>query len=75
MQLQDLAERGEKARESRLRRAAAREGLRLMKSRRRNPWAADYGAYWLVDISRNVIVAGHSDFGMDLDEVEEALAE
>jgi hypothetical protein len=35
--------------DERLRRIAANRGLRLVKSRRRNPKAADYGRYGLVD--------------------------
>lgn len=36
--------------EDRLRRVARRRGLRLDKSRRRDPLALDYGTYQLVDI-------------------------
>lgn len=35
--------------ENRLRAAAKRQGLRLEKSRRRDPRALDYGSYWLID--------------------------
>lgn len=38
---------GQKVRENRLRRVAARRGLRLSKSRSRDPWATDYGVYWI----------------------------
>lgn len=38
----------EKSRETRLRRMAERQGMRLVKSRRRDPRALDYGKYWLV---------------------------
>lgn len=38
-----------KVRENRLRRMADRQGLRLMKSRRRDPRALDFGTYWLVE--------------------------
>jgi hypothetical protein len=58
----------EKARENRLRRAAVRQGYRLVKSRRRDPRALDYGVYWIVNES-NVIEAGHNQ-GLNLDEVE-----
>jgi hypothetical protein len=37
-----------KVRENRLRRAAARQGLRLVKSSVRDPRAINYGRYWLV---------------------------
>lgn len=41
-------ETDEKVRENRLRRMAERQGLRLVKSRRRDPRALDYGLYVLV---------------------------
>lgn len=53
-----------KAHENQLRRTAARQGLRLIRSRTRNPRAADYGMYALMDQS-NVLVAG--EFTQDLD--------
>ena len=37
----------EKVHENRLRRMAERQGLVLHKSRRRDPYAIDFGAYWL----------------------------
>lgn len=37
----------EKVRENRLRRMAERQGYRLVKSRRRDPLAADFGTYTL----------------------------
>lgn len=43
--------------EARCRRAATRHGLRLVKSRRRDPRAVDYRGYWLVDVSINGIAA------------------
>jgi hypothetical protein len=46
-----------------------------MKSRRRNPEVLDFGSYWLVDARYNVIVAGDSNVGLDLEGVEAALAE
>jgi len=39
----------EKVRENRLRRMADRQGLRLVKSRRRDPRSLDYGKYLLID--------------------------
>jgi hypothetical protein len=45
----------EKAAENRLRRAATRQRLRLIKSRRRDPRASDYGTYMLVDAYTNVV--------------------
>jgi hypothetical protein len=59
----------EKVRENRLRRAAARQGLILRKSRRRDPRALDYGNYWLVDLAGNYLVAG-GESGINLDDVE-----
>jgi hypothetical protein len=38
-----------KTRENRARRMATRRGLRLVKSRRRDPRALDYGKYWIVN--------------------------
>lgn len=72
----------EKIRENRLRRMAQRQGLRLEKSRRRDPRALDYGGYWLIDgpasngtnwRARTVIVGG--EYGVDLDTIEQALNE
>jgi hypothetical protein len=61
--------------ENRLRRAAARQGLRLEKSRRRDTRAYDYGTYQLVDPHSNTLVAYglQSGYGMNLDEVAEQL--
>ncbi|MGI8681150.1 MAG: hypothetical protein ACR2JO_03250 [Mycobacteriales bacterium] len=66
----------EKVRENRLRRMAARQGLSLSKSRRRDPRALDYGA-WTVGTER----VGKSWRGsellvsdLDLDGVEAFLA-
>jgi hypothetical protein len=44
--------------ENRLRRVAARRGLRLEKSRRRDPNAIGFGGYMLVDAYKNTVVAG-----------------
>jgi len=41
-------EQDEKVRENRLRRMAARQGLRLTRTRRMDPLAIDYGTYHLV---------------------------
>lgn len=51
----------EKVRENRLRRMAERQGFQLVKSRRRDPLATDYGALWLAaqsDLSRPSAWAG-----------------
>lgn len=49
--------------ENRLRRAAARQGLRLVKSRTRDPRALTYGVYWLAD-ANNVLVTGEPGRGI-----------
>jgi hypothetical protein len=73
-----------KSHENHVRRAAARQGLVLAKSRTRNPRAYDYGTYGLVCVTApgghwrsRWLVAGdqNTDYGLTLDEVEEALAE
>lgn len=65
-----------KIRENRLRNKADRQGLRLIKSRRRDPDAIDYGGYMLVDIETGgaVLGAGSFSFQADLDDVEEYLS-
>ena len=67
-------ENAEKVRENKLRRIAARRGLMLQRSKRRDPDALDFGKYWLVDISSNgVIFGGPGVTGFpdaDLDEIE-----
>jgi hypothetical protein len=71
-----MTDTNERSREKRLRRAAEREGLRLSKSARRNPSAADYGRYRLEDRNRSgADLAGRppSGYDLDLDRVEEIL--
>jgi hypothetical protein len=73
-----LVEGSVTTREKRLRRAAARQGLRLAKSARRNPDAEDFGKYRIENPQLdNAVVAGGSpfDYSLDLDDVEEALAQ
>jgi len=60
-----------KVRENRLRRAAGRQGLRIVKSRRRDPRAVDYGRYWISGENRALLT---SEYGVTLDEVEEYLS-
>jgi hypothetical protein len=63
----------DKTRETRLRRMADRQGLRLEKSRRRDPKAVDYDRYWLLDQATGNVVAGASAIGRpawDLNQVE-----
>jgi hypothetical protein len=54
--------------ENRMRRAAQGQGLTLIKFRRRDPRALDYGGHWLVDLSTSDLVAG-GEFGVILREV------
>jgi hypothetical protein len=67
----------EKVRENRLRRAADRRGLRLTKSRSRDPNAIDYGLYAVVDVQTNGImnpaIAGRWMHSWTLDDVENYL--
>jgi hypothetical protein len=58
----------DKIRENRLRRAAARQDYLLYKSRRRDPHALDYGAYFLADAQTRQLQT--SKYGITLDEVE-----
>jgi hypothetical protein len=61
----------DKVRENRLRRMAQRQGMRLIKSKRRDPRALDYGRYWLVLADINGVVT--PEHGISLDEIEEHL--
>jgi hypothetical protein len=45
----------DKVRENRLRRVAQRRGLRLVKSRRRDPRAIDYGGFMLIRDNNTVV--------------------
>jgi hypothetical protein len=73
-----------KVRENRLRRMAARQGYMLVKSRRRDPRAQDYGLYVLVGDSKGNRLGRHggqaavSAFakgeGMTLDRIEHELS-
>ena len=60
-----------KVRENRIRRIASRQGLRLEKSRQRNPMALDYGKYRLVNgpPGHIYVFIGQGD----LDQIEEWL--
>jgi hypothetical protein len=55
----------EKVRENRLRRMADRQGLKLLRSRRRDPRALDYGLYWLTDVRTGAPVTPEGGVGMD----------
>lgn len=65
----------DKVRANRLRRAAARQGLQLIKSRRRDPRALDYGGWMITEFSTNTVVVGATprEFSMSLDDVERYL--
>jgi hypothetical protein len=67
----------EKLSENRVRRLAERRGLRIARSRARDPRAFDYGRYMLKDVNTRVIVAGASSIGRalwTLEDVESYLA-
>lgn len=57
----------ERVRDNRLRRMAARQRLRIVKSRRRDPRAWDYALYWLIDRHGKTI---SPEAGMDATAVE-----
>lgn len=67
-----------KARENRARRLAEAQGLRLQKSRRRNPKMVGFGGYQLVDAETDAMIFGgwpieRWDFRATLEEIEPAL--
>lgn len=64
-----------KVRENRLRRMAGRQGFRLVKSRRRDPYAIDYGTYRVetADGVEPARFASPGGWGLKLDEVERRL--
>jgi hypothetical protein len=64
--------------ENRLRRAAERQGLRLEKSRRRDPRAIDYGRYALIDPAYGGTVHASAPWGiyaLDLEDIAHYLLE
>ncbi len=65
-----------KVRENRLRRMARRQGLRLVKSRRRDPLAIGYGLYRVetADGAEPKRFASTTGWGLTLDEAEERLS-
>jgi hypothetical protein len=76
----DAERRALRTREARLRRAAQRQRAELVKSRRRDPRAWDYGRYWLIVPGLEAVIGAGSGTGMagdtpglSLDEVEEWL--
>lgn len=44
---------------------AERQGYQLRKSRRRDPWATDYGRWWVVDSDTNALLTSESGMGLD----------
>lgn len=62
----------EKTRENRLRRMAERQGLQLVKSRRRDPRALGYGLYMIIEAGEPV--SDLDDYTLDLDAAERHLA-
>lgn len=68
-------EGADRVQEKRVRRMASRQGLQVVKSRRRDPRATDFGTYILTDPATNTIVAGdhNNGFGLTLDEIERKL--
>ena len=64
-----VQEQSTKAREMRLRRMAARQGMGIHKSRVREPNLDNFGGYMLYDLDGNYVVAG-ARFDLDLDDVE-----
>jgi len=61
----------DKVRENRLRRMAERQGMRLVKSRRRDPRAVGFGMYQLDDGS--ALLAVDAAYGLTMDDVESRL--
>lgn len=66
-----------KAAENLARRMSARYGLKLEKSRRRDPRALGYGTYQLTDRDANTIISSglSSGYGLSLSEIFQALTE
>lgn len=64
-----------RAAEARIRRLAARQGLKLVKSRTRVKESCEYGGYVLADANNNIVACGAPEFCFGLDDVERALLE
>lgn len=62
-----MTDQQRKVLQNRLRRAAERQGLRLEKSRLRDPRAIGYGTYQLTDERANSVVAADHERGYGLD--------
>ncbi|GAA4169085.1 hypothetical protein [Shinella granuli] len=65
----------DKVKENRVRRVAERRGMRLEKSRRRDPKAIDFGGYMLIDAATNTVILGSTSYAYSasLDDIEEFL--
>lgn len=65
-----------KVRENRIRRIAERRGYLIQKSRRRDPYAHDFGGYMIVEPVRNMVIAGGTPnaYSLTLEDVEEFFA-
>jgi hypothetical protein len=64
--------------EQRLRNKASRQGLLMQKSKRRDPQAADFQRYRIVDVRTNCVIAGGHGLGwfnMGLDDVQRYFGE
>lgn len=70
-----MSDQDRKVLENRLRRAANRQGLRLEKSRVRDPRGIGYGTYQLTDTRANTVVAADHErgYGLSLHEVADYL--
>lgn len=62
----------DKVHENRLRRMAGRQGLKLLKARRIDPRALDYGRYLLVNAQTGAAVHGgdHQNYRATVDDIE-----
>jgi hypothetical protein len=65
-ELNSMTDTEYKATENRARRMAGRQGLRLEKSRARDPWALGYGTYQLTDASTNTYHTSGLSYGYGL---------
>jgi hypothetical protein len=76
-QLNEMSDQEYKVFENRLRRAAIRQGLKLEKSRARDPRALTFNTYMLIDESTNTIAAGdhNSGYGLGLDDIARELGQ
>jgi hypothetical protein len=73
----NYSEQEYKVLENKLRRAAVRQGLRLEKSRMRDPRAITFGTYRLIDESSNTVAAGDQNggYGLTLDDIARHLGQ